>query len=354
MTPQEHVTLPADGVPVPPVPVQAPPVPRPVPVGRRCPDPAAGPSGALRGDEGPGLRFGFTYQHLRAIAGRVTRDGFAARGLPWEERFDAAFGAVAECLYAAQEPVSAADLTRAANRALSRLVRAELREHGYGYSPADRRHRDPLTGPWSARSARRYWQRPAPATPEETATDRAALWQVLNALRPAHAQALLVLAETGDRDQAAAVLGMIRHAFGNRLGEARAAFLRLWHEHEAPSRLWRQDSPAGGAASGPPPSRADTARVVADVRDAFGGQARAATADLLARLAAARPARYGNWTPRDLAGFLRPCGAPARTIRVGDGEGRQRKCQGYRLEEVTRALRDLDLAAPGIPAGRAA
>jgi hypothetical protein len=341
------------GVPVPLVPVQAPP-PWAVPAGRPCPGPVAGPSRALGGDDGPVLRFGFTYGHLGAIAGRMVRDGFAARGLPWEERSGVAFGAVAECLYAAEGPVLPADLARAAANALSRLERAELREHGYGYSPADRRHRDPLTGPWSARSARRYWQRPAPATPEETATERAALWQVLNALNPAHAQALLVLAETGDRDRAAAALGMTRHAFGNRLSEARAAFLRLWHEHEAPSRLWRQDSPAAGVVSGPSVSRAEVARVLADVRDAFGGQARVGTADLLARLAAAGPARYGNWTPRDLAGFLRPFGAAARTIRAVDGEGRQRKCQGYRLDEVTRALEDLDLAAPGIPAGQAA
>jgi len=277
----------------------------------------------------------------------MVRDGFAARGLPWEERFGVAFGAVAECLYSAEGPVSSADLARAAANALSRLERAELREHGYGYSPADRRHRDRMAGPWSARSALRYWQRPAPATPEETAVDRAALWQVLGALAPAHARVLLTLAETGDRDRAAAALGITRHAFGNRLADARAAFLRLWHEHEAPSRLWRQDSPAGGAASGPPASRAETARVLADVRDAFGGQAQVATADLLARLAATDPAQYGNWTSRNLAGFLRPCGASSRTIRVVDGAGRQRKCQGY-------ALHDLDLAAPGVPARQAA
>lgn len=155
---------------------------------------------------------------------------------------------------------------------------------------------------------------------------------------------------------AAAVLGMTRHSFGTRLGEARAAFLRLWHEHEAPSRLWCQDGLAGGAASGPPGGRVEVARVLADVRDVFGGQDRAATADLLACFAAADPVRYGNWTPKDLAGFLRPCGAPSRTIRAVDGEGRRRKCQGYRLGEVTRAIQDLhlDLAAPGVSAGQAA
>jgi hypothetical protein len=342
------------GVPVPLVPVQEPP-PWAAPADRQCPGLAASVSRVPRGaDDGPVLRFGFTYQHVQAIAGRMVRDGFAARGLPWEERFGVAFGAVAECLYAADGPVSSADLARAAANALSRLERAELREHGYGYSPADRRHRDRMAGPWSARSALRYWQRPAVATPEETAVDRAALWQVLGALAPAHARVLLTLAETGDRDRAAAVLGMTRHAFGNRLGEARAAFLRLWHEHEAPSRLWRQDSPAGGTVSGPPVSRAETARVLADVRDAFGGQALAATADLLARLAVADPARYGNWTPALLAGYLRPCGAPARTIRLVDGKGRQRKCRGYRLGEVDGALQGLALAAPGIPVRQAA
>jgi hypothetical protein len=309
---------------------------------------SARPGSPWPDDDGPVLRFGFSYQHLRALAKRVVRNHVPSMGMDAEDRFAEAHGAIAEYLYAAQEPPSPLDLIKAGERGLDRLRRASLRERGYGFT-ADPHHRDPGTGAWAARSHWRFWYLPASATPEERATDRAAVAQVMAALEPEHALVLRALAEHADRASAAAALGVPDKTFGVRLSAARRAALVLWHDREAPSRLWRREkrphrlrrAPAGGA---------EEARALADIARAFGGRTRVAALDLLAALAAADPGRYGTWRPGDLRGFLRLHGAVSHTIDVG-GDHRD-KHAGYWLEEVTRALNDL--AAPGIPAGQAA
>jgi hypothetical protein len=52
---------------------------------------------------------------------------------------------------------------------------------------------------------------------------------------------LAALAATGDYGLAAASLGISRSWFISRLSAARKAFLKLWHEHETPSRPWGDD-----------------------------------------------------------------------------------------------------------------
>lgn len=67
--------------------------------------------------------------------------------------------------------------------------------------------------------------------------------------------------------------------------------------------------------------------------------------DLLAALAAADAARFGNWNPYDLAGFLRRHQVSRHRIQARE-DGRLRWFQGYWLEEITAALDHL--AAPGV------
>jgi hypothetical protein len=267
-------------------------------------------------------------------------------GMDASDRFEPAWGAIVECLYAADEPPSRLDLLRAGSRGLSRLRAGVLRERGYA-GRRDGSGRDPAAGPMTARSFWRYWHSPVPPGPEERATERAAVRQVMAALEPLHAAALLALAEHGDRAGAAAALGVTAGTFGERLREARAAFFVLWHDREAPSRMWRLDSC---------PRRrflrsdaADPAGVLADVIGAFGDRTRVASADLLARLAAADPGRYGGWDVRDLNGLLRWCGVTPHRINV-DGD-RSDKRQGHWLEDITAALGQL---AAGTPPGLAA
>ncbi|HEX6451610.1 MAG TPA: hypothetical protein VF060_19360 [Trebonia sp.] len=158
-----------------------------------------------------------------------------------------------------------------------------------------------------------------------------------------HAQTLLVLAEHGSHEAATAALGIAASTFRRRLREARSAFLVLWHEHEAPSGTWRRDRQAERALRRQPPGLADAARALGDIGAAYGGRTRIASTDLLARLAAADPARYGEWNHRDLGGFLRRHDVGRHKINI-DGD-RSHQHWGYWLEEITGAL--AALAAPG-------
>lgn len=84
--------------------------------------------------------------------------------------------------------------------------------------------------------------------------------------------------------------------------------------------------------------------------EAFGGRTRIASTDLLARLPAADPGRYGDWDLKDLSGILRRHGVTRHKINI-DGD-RRNKRWGHWLEDITSAL--TDLAAPAAPAGQAA
>jgi hypothetical protein len=196
----------------------------------------------------------------------------------------------------------------------------------------------------------RYWTTPAPPTPEEMAVEATALAQVMARLEPAQAQALLALAEYGDYEAAAAALKLSQTAFNARVRRGRAAFLALWHEHEAVPGRWRTDKRLYRRVSrSEPADRADAARSLADIRDAFGGRAAVASTDLLARLAAADPGRYGTWDCHDLGALLCAHGVARHRIPV-DGDDRKRV--GYRLADIIRALEDL--TAPGALAREAA
>jgi len=130
----------------------------------------------------------------------------------------------------------------------------------------------------------------------------------------------------------------------------RAAFLALWHEHEAVPGRWRTDRRLyRRAPRSEPADRADAARSLSGIRDAFGGHAAIASADLPARLTAADPGRYGGWDFHDLGAFLAADGiARHRVAAAGDDRKRVR----YRLADITRAL--AGLTAPGPLEGHAA
>lgn len=100
-----------------------------------------------------------------------------------------------------------------------------------------------------------------------------------------------------------------------------------------------------------PASPADAAWTLTDIAGAFGGQARVAGAELLPRLKAADPGRYGGWDARDVGWFLRGHGIGRHGVTVCVN-GRPAKRWGHRLEDVTAAL--AEVAAPGTPAEQAA
>jgi hypothetical protein len=94
-----------------------------------------------------------------------------------------------------------------------------------------------------------------------------------------------------------------------------------------------------------PASLASALATLAGIAGAFGGQPAIASVDLLARLAAADPARYGGWDTWDLAGFLRPHGVRPRIVSV-PADGQRRKVCGYRLDEITTVITELTAGAP--------
>jgi DNA-directed RNA polymerase specialized sigma24 family protein len=300
------------------------------------------PGGAGQGD-GPELRYGFSYGHVQALAKSAVRGHAPSLGMDASDRFEAAWGAIAEHLYAADEPPTPLDLIRAGRNALSLLRLGALRQRGYA-------GRDPAAGAGSAPGFCRYWHNPVPPTPEDLVVDWTALRQVMAGLKPVHARALLALAEHGDYQRAAAALGVPDATFYSQVGRARAAFLALWHEHETPSRMWRQDKRVSSrrALRSQPAGPADAARTLADIRDAFGEATRAASLDLLVRLATASPARYGDWDPADLSGFLRRHAVARHKTDFLPGRRRtgQRSSRcGYRLEDITTALTELTAPA---------
>jgi len=89
----------------------------------------------------------------------------------------------------------------------------------------------------------RYWRSAASSHPgpEPAVIDRVALAQIWPRLRAEHQQVLAALAIHDDYGLAAQSLGISRSWFITRLGAARRAFLRLWHEGEPPSRPWAND-----------------------------------------------------------------------------------------------------------------
>jgi hypothetical protein len=310
--------------------------------------PAAPPARQRPGRDGPALRHGFNYGHLEALAWVAVRYHTPSRGLDTSDRFEAAWGALAECLYATAEPPTPLNLVHAGLAGLDRLRKGGLHEKG-----CFRRNRDGGdAAAWTvpAGSFYRYWTRPEPPTPEDQAVEATAVRQVLAALSPAHAEALAALAEYGDYELAAAALGLGYGAYTSRLGRARAVFLALWHEHETPpgrrrtdKRLYRR------APRSEPADRADAARSLAGIRDAFGGRPTIASTELLARIADADPGRYGSWDFYDLGAFLSAHGVTRHRVAV-DGDDRKRV--GYRLSDITSALHEL--TAPGALEGQVA
>jgi hypothetical protein len=185
------------------------------------------------------LWFGYTLEALTRMAHWAAR-----HRKPWHQgielsvRYGIAWAAIAEFLYAAEEPPTSADLVRAAWNAIS--DQADSRRQFLGYAHA---HSAETTG----RNFERYWHAvAAPAdSPEERLVKRIALAQIWPRLTPASQEALLALAIHEDYRKAAEALGLGYKTFVCRISDSRRQFLKLWHDGETPSRPWVRDRRAG-------------------------------------------------------------------------------------------------------------
>ncbi len=205
------------------------------------------------------LRYGYTLDDLRRLAGGVVRSAWSQTG-DQVDRLEVAWSAIAEALYASESKPTTQDMFHTGMQAMGRYD-ADDRHHrgvassgphaygGFGSSP----------GFWA------YWclaARTAPS-PEDSVVERVALIQIWPRLTEGQRRALLALAAFDDYAAAARALGIKYQSFHTLVRSARLRFLAFWHEGETPSRIWGRDRRLGRRAAGPPvePRRPVTVRM---------------------------------------------------------------------------------------------
>ena len=196
--------------------------------------PAAGPAVTVHIAHEAELRHGYTLAHLNELAVRAVRVQRFNRHVDFTVRLEMAWSAIAESLYAADEPPAPDDLIRAAWAAISDDTDRTYRAHGWNTH-------DRYAGITSR--FQQYWVGAGHQTrsPEEPIVERVALSQIWPRLSPSHRQLLLAMAVYEDNGRAAEALDKPRKTFTTQLSQARRAFLTLWHDGEQPSRQWGTD-----------------------------------------------------------------------------------------------------------------
>lgn len=186
----------------------------------------------MRDITGERIRYGYTLGDLDRLA-RSSVGTAWARGVDYRDRYDAAWHAIAELLYSADERPTPRDLKVAGTTAVNQLGQDEARHHGFD------RH-NPDAGTEGRPRFQRYWTLLGRATPspEDRIVDRLALAQIWPALSRTHRRTLLALAVHDDHVLAAAAIDRNSITYRAHLKNARAAYRALWHEGETPSRMW--------------------------------------------------------------------------------------------------------------------
>lgn len=181
------------------------------------------------------LRHGYTLDDLQQMTrAAVAADRSMAANV--HDRFETAWSAIAEALYAADAPPPRHRLVEAGWSAIYREVRATYRESGYNAGEA-------ASGWGTAPRWAAYWLASF-TTPshEDRIVEKAALPALLQALTPSQRDVITALAVHHDRQATADALGLTRRAVDHQLRTARHRAAQLWHEGETPRRsLQRPD-----------------------------------------------------------------------------------------------------------------
>lgn len=251
-------------------------------------------------DDVHALRFGYNLADLDRLT-RAALWRIWGTCLDYSTRYELAWSAVAECLYAAPEdsPPAPGDLISAGQDAIAACADSEQRHRGYDRETGDGMPR------WAA-----YWHGQRPVhEPEAPLIERMALWQVWPELTPGQRGALLALAACGTRDAAAESLGISARTLGHHLDAARRRFTALWHEHETPPGFWGSDRRVHRA--GGPQVTVSPRKTAKAIRHRKPRQPRAA-----------REPRHGTLREYDYWGCrCRECTA----VKTAQSEGRRRK-----------------------------
>lgn len=181
-----------------------------------------------------GLHWGYTMDDLSAIA-RSAALGSVIRPFDYTERYEAAFSAAAEALYAAAEPPSPSALRTAALGAVYDLVEEPVRHHGHYRGGRDG------WGPATSPAFRSYWAdwiRNTSPDQSDAVIERIAVWQVLDLVQHRRRDVIMALAATGDHAAAAQALGLTDRTYAAYLCRARRRIDRAWYAPDQPPQRW--------------------------------------------------------------------------------------------------------------------
>lgn len=194
------------------------------------------------------LRHGYTLVDLHQLA-RLAVHTAGKLATDWQERYDTAWSAIAEHLYAAPHWPQRHDLVRAGQLAVYAAIDDDRQAYGYYRRKTDGAQH----GAFSSPAFRTYWwdlcgAMPA-RSPEGPIVERHTVAAILPLLSAGQREALMALAAHEDYRAAADALGMTYVTYKSQVARARNRFLAYWHEGEAPSKVWGCDRRAGRTAA---------------------------------------------------------------------------------------------------------
>lgn len=192
------------------------------------------------------LRHGYTLDDVHAMA-KLAVHTAGVMAADWYERYDIAWSAIAEELYAAPHWPRRSSLVQAGQLA----IKASVDEYRQAYGYYRRKTDGAVHGLGSSPTFRMFWLGSSGATPgpEHGIVERLAVERIFATLKPHHQTALLALAAHDDYRAAAEALDLKYDVFCDHIRLGRRAFYALWHEGEAPSRIWGCDRRAGSTST---------------------------------------------------------------------------------------------------------
>lgn len=183
------------------------------------------------------VKHGYTVRDLDRLARFAVRIA-NLHSLPAHDRYDEALSAIGLHLAAADQPPTERELKAAGARAINDLHDREDKHHG-----ANRRRH---LGRGDVPRFQAYWAL-TKSTPsfEDRVVDRVALAQIWPALSPMQKATLTAYAEHEDHTAAMEAAGASPSTYKTHIKRGRDKVFALWHEGEAPSRMWSKSFGSG-------------------------------------------------------------------------------------------------------------